>query len=305
MNNAFLLKSTKSLLLSFILAMAVPSISSATRFAVWLDGANTDGGNAIPSRLDAAFGAGSATLVTTAQIATPGFLSGFDCLVVSRFSATFGTFLSPSAVVQVQSYVGLAGTPGQGGVAIFTNDMADNLMGSSIGDPFDPNLDRLFINAATFAAATHHGYIGELNGAIMGVAANNAGATPMDLLSGTASAVDGIGPEKFVYNVGPIGSGNAIDAGVSFPFTDSDITTFLTRVTGADPNNIVDIYTNPSANGLPAVLANKAVISGGGVPDATSTLPLLSIAVASLLGYGWRKKLPQSDSKKLKPSLQP
>jgi hypothetical protein len=282
------MKSPKSLFLSAVLAMAVPSISSATSFAVWLDGSTSDGGNAIPSRLDTAFGAGSATLVTTAQIETPGFLSGFDCLVVSRFDASFGTFLSPLAVGQVQSYVGLAGTPGQGGVAVFTNDMADNLMGSSSGDPFDPNLDQLFINAATFAAATHHGYIGEFNGALMAMAANSEGATPMDLLSGTAGALHGIGPEQFVYNVGPIGSGHAIDAGVTFPFTDSDTTTFLTSVTSADPNNIVDIYTNPSANGLPGVLANNAVISG--VPDATSTLPLLSIAVASLLGYRWRNK---------------
>ena len=90
---------------------------------------------------------------------------------------------------------------------------------------------------------------------------------------------------------GPIGAGNPIDAGVTFPFTDADHTTFLTDISGADPNNIVDIYTSAGIDGEAAVLANQFVISGGGsVPDSSSSLLLVSIGVAGLLGLRRRKK---------------
>jgi hypothetical protein len=195
-------------------------------FAVWLDGSTTPGGggNGILTSLDHAFGTGDYTLVTTAQLATPGFLSPFKAVIVSRFDSSFGTNLSAAAAANVTAFVGTPG-PTQGAVAVFTNDAADNFFGSTSGDPFDANLNRLFVNAATFAAASGHGYIGELNGAIMAMTANTAGDAALGLLPGTASGVRSIAPQQFVYNVGPIGSGNAIDAGVTFPFTDSDTST--------------------------------------------------------------------------------
>jgi hypothetical protein len=130
----------------------------------------------------------------------------------------------------------------------------------------------------TFAVASGHGYIGEFNGAEMAVQSNTGGLQALGLLQGSASGVGGYGPQ-FVYGVGPIGSGNPIDSGVTFPFTDGDSTTFLTRITGADPNNIVDVYvSNDAINGLPAVLANKYVISGGdpSVPEPTSWAMMLA-----------------------------
>ena len=262
------------------LTAAAPSRAFAFTYAVWLDGSLSDGGNAIPSRLTAL--GNTVTLVTTAQLETAGFLNSFDAIVVSRFDSSFGSFLSAAAAANVAAYVGSG--PSEGGVAVFTNDLADNLLGSGSGDPFDPNLDALFVNAATFAAQSHHGYIGEFNGAVMTMDSNSAGAPALGLLTGSASAVRGYGPE-FTYGVGPIGSGNPIDAGVTFPFTDTDNSTFLTDITGADPNNVVDVYTSSGIDGEPAVLANSFVISGGhpGVPDAASTGLLF---LFSLVGLG-------------------
>jgi len=113
---------------------------------------------------------------------------------------------------------------------------------------------------------------------------NTAGFSAIGLLSGSADAVHAYGPQ-FTYDVGPIGSGNAIDAGVTFPFTDADTSTFLTDVTGANPNNIVDIYTSSGINGEPAVLANQAAIVGG-VPEPAS----LSILGSALLGLAWLRR---------------
>jgi len=245
--------------------------AAAPTIAVWLDG-NTNpggGGNPILSSLTHSFGAGSYQLVSTADLETAGFLNSFNTVVVSRYGSGFGSGLSAAAAANVKAYVGSGAS--QGGVALFTNDAADNLYGAPI-DPYDDNLNQLFVNAVTFAVASGHGYIGEFNGAAMAVESNTGGLEALGLLQGNASAVGGYGPQ-FVYGVGPIGSGNPIDAGVTFPFTDSDSTTFLTRITGADPNNIVDVYvSNDDINGLPAVLANKYVITGGNpdVPEPAS-----------------------------------
>jgi hypothetical protein len=263
----------------FALFAASPAMADPA-FAVWLDGDTTPGGggNGILTSLDSAFGVGDYTLVTTAQLETPGFLDAFKTVVVSRFDSSFGSSLSAAAAANIATYVGSGAT--EGGVAVFTNDAADNFLGATTGDVFDSNLNQLFVNAATFAEASGHGYIGEFNGAVMAMSSNSAGMPAIGLLPGSADAVHSYGP-LFTYDVGPIGAGNPIDAGVSFPFTDADDSTFLTDITGADPNNIVDIYTSSGIDGTPAVLADHFVISGGGGP----TVPEPSTWAMMLLGF--------------------
>ena len=221
---------------------------------------------------------------------TPGFLNSFDAVVVSRYDSGFGTGLSAAAAANIAAYVGTPG-PSQGGVAIFTNDAADNLFGTMVGDPFDPNINQLFTNAATFAAQTHHGFIGEFNGVVMAMASNSNGFSALDLLTGSAGPLGAAStPDGFFhYDVGPIGAGNPIDAGVTFPFTDLDNTIFRTDITGADPNNVVDVYDD---NGLPAVMANSPVISGGGAVPVPPSVLLLGSGLIGLAGAGiGRKKL--------------
>jgi hypothetical protein len=272
------------------LSLAMPSSSfAAPLFAVWLDGNTTagGGGNGVPSSLNEEF-PGSVTLVTTAQLETVGFLNGFDAVVISRFGDTSGNALSTTAVTNIQSYVGTG--PNQGGVAVFTNDAADSLCDptkskcSTSGDPFDPNLNRLFQNAAALVAATGHGYIGELNGAIMAFTSNTSGFLPaIGLLTGSSTGVVAASQTEpatgFLYQVGPIGAGHPIDAGVNFPFTTEETTLFLGKVTGADKGNVVDQYGNHDVAGLAAIVANAAAI-GGVVPPPQVPEP------ASLVLFG-------------------
>jgi len=292
-----------------------PSTGSAAPFlAVWLDGQTTNGNpggpqNGIPFALDQAFGQGSYDLVTNAQLDTPGFLDAYKAVIISRAGNGFGTALSTASVLNIQKYVGAG--PNQGGVATFTNDAADSLCNPAVSqcpssaDPFDPNLYQLFINSVTLASSTGHGYIGELNGAIMAFTSNSSGFLPaIGLLPGNSTGVqvvmqkDPDNPVGFIYEEGPIGSGHPIDKGITFPFTTNEVTLFLGYVTSFDSGNVVDQYGDnglDALGGVPAIVANPAAINGVAPPPSVPlppTLVLLGLGLAGLTAFT-RKRGPR------------
>lgn len=283
------MKHLKSLIVGVALAaaFATPSLP-AQSFGVWLDGNTTHPSNdGALSSLDHAFGSGHYTLLSNADLEAS--LSAYDTIIMSRSGASFGqTSISAAAITNIQNYVGAFNSPNQGGVALFTNDAKDNWFGSDSGDPFDANLDQLFVNAATFAAATHHGFIGEFNGSVIAI-------NSLHLLPGTAGALGGAPGGQFHYGVGPIGTGHPIDNGVTFPFIDGDFSPYLTRVSGADPTTVVDVFTSESAfpdgSHPPAVMANSVLIQGGvhNAPDSGSTLALMVLGVLCLLRFQARR----------------
>ena len=66
------------------------------------------------------------TLVTDAQVATPGFLNGFDVFIFTRPGGAFNATLSTDAAVQVRAFTRRA--------VLLNGDFADSV-GNDTGDP--------------------------------------------------------------------------------------------------------------------------------------------------------------------------
>ena len=195
------------------------------------------GDNATNDFINAQFGPGSATLVTDAQLATPGFLNVFDAFYYTRNGTSLGTSLSAAAAANVESYVG-----GNGSVVLLNADFADAL-GSS------PFVDTLTRNAVLFAAESGHGYIGEFNGAFAALNSNSSGLRPLGIIDGAAGAFTTAGIGAITPTAA--GSGNALLRGLTFP-TDPDSVELSVPIAGLDPNAILAQFA-----GAPAVIARQ------------------------------------------------
>jgi hypothetical protein len=219
------------------------------------------------------------TLVTDADIAMPGFLDAFAALVVTRNDAEFGSGLSGEAAARVQSYVGQTGN-----VVLFPGDWADMVIITDpacdvSGDPEDAKVKQLILNAVAFAAASGRGYVGELNGAAMAVSSNANEFNPLNLLAGNASPVDeGFDDAVDTVSLTAAGMEHPVTAGVSFPFSPTEESTFRTAITGVPAANVLAVW----ADQVPAILAR-----GEAAPPPLCTLRLEASATDGTLSLAF------------------
>ncbi len=188
----------------------------------------------------------TATLVTDAQIATPGFLSGFAALVMTRNGFSFGVGLSPAAAANVAAYVGATGR-----VVVLNADFADD-----IGSAFT---NGLVTNAVNYAASSGHGFVGEFNGAVSALTSNSNGFTPIGLIAGSAGAL-GFGGGGSAGNIilVPPGVGHAVTAGLTFPTNPGGVE-FGATITGVSAPLILATFDN----GNPAIIVNQGQAGTG------------------------------------------
>src|SRR3954469_9228111 len=226
-------------------ALAVPSAASASRVAVF-------GDNTIDNALTAA--GHTVTLVTDAQLATPGFLNGFDALVYTRDGFSLGQTLSQAAADNVRAYVRRT--------VLLNGDFGDAV-------PADAEVTDLVRNSVAWAAATHHGYVGEFNGAFAGLTSNASNLRALDLVSGSAGGFTGAGIGTIAAT--PSGAGHPVLDGVALPRdpADEDVGAIIS---GVKDSKVLARYT---ANQNPAVIPSD--------PDAIQVAELGDNAIDDAL----------------------
>jgi len=201
------------------------------------------------------------TLVTDDQLSlssTPSFLSGFDAFFYTRNGTTFGTTLSAAAAANVRAFVGSSGR----GI-LMNGDFADSIDPALTGaGNTDPKVEQLFANSVAWAAATHHGFVGEYTGAVAGLTSNSNVLAALNFVSGNAGALGtgpapGAGPADGTIVKTAAGATSPVLDGVTFPLTDpSNQIEFGSIVTGVDASLVLARYNNPGQlnDGNPAVI---------------------------------------------------
>src|SRR4249919_374395 len=226
-------------LVASLLSSPFPSAQPPFKIAVF-------GNNPIDDYLNVA--GFTATLVTDSELSTTG-LAAYDAFFYTRDNAnTPGASLSDGAAANVQAFVGSSGR----GV-LLNGDFADTLLGATP----DTEIQQLISSATTWAAETHHGFIGEYTGAVAGLTGNSDSLTALGFVSGSAGLLSE-GPADGVIVKTAAGQGSPVLAGVDFPLTDpTNELHFGSIVTGVDSALVLATYSNPGQpnDGNPAIIS--------------------------------------------------
>jgi hypothetical protein len=209
----------------------------------------------------------SATVVTDANLATPGFLDAFDVFLYTRDDASFGTGLSAAAAANVKSFV-------TGNVVLFLTDLADRIGPNAPEFPGEDLLaDKALLNGVTFAAQNGKGYVGEFNGAGLALSSNTSGffdGQALGLVPGTFTSL-GFNPTQ-PFDI--IQTDNPVVAGLPNPWTSTGAQDFLAGSTGIPSQFIVAVGPAGGSNQFPTIVATMATQS---VPESSSVLGVLSV----------------------------
>src|SRR3954468_8745906 len=206
-----------------------------------------------------------ASLVSDAQIATAGFLDGFDAFVFTRNGIAFNNDLSAAAAAQVRAFTKRA--------VLLNGDFAD-------GVSSEPDIHNLFVSSVRWAGEHGGGYIGELEGATAGLASNGDGQPALNFLAGSAAPSSFGGLTSTIVET-PAGADSPVLDGVSFPHSSSDVN-FAAGITGASSPQVLARY---QSNNNPAILAGEvkhvAVLGNNQVDDVLNQQPGLVATVVS------------------------
>jgi uncharacterized protein YvpB len=200
-----------------------------------LTGVAVFGDNQIDNLVAAA--GNSVTLVTDAQLATPGFLNAFDVFVYTRTGSSTGTTLSAAAAANVKAYVRRT--------VLLNGDFAD-----AVGQ--DTEIEDLIKNSVQWAGATHHGYVGEFNGAFAGLTSNGNGLTPLNLIAGAAAPFNASTTDYGNIAATAFGADHPVLAGVALPRDPAGVE-IGAPLTGVDTHRVIARYTS---NNNPAVIVS-------------------------------------------------
>lgn len=213
----------------------------------------------------------STTLVTDAQLATPGFLNSFNAFFMTRDIGSFGTGLSATAAANVAAYVG-----SQGNVVLLNGDFTDSL--PNTGDVPDARVQQIIANATAFATASGRGFIGEFNGAVSGLTSNSNGFTPIGLIPGTAGALSlGGGGSTGDLVLTAAGAASPITSGIAFPFNPNGVE-FGASISGVDSALILARWG--SQTGSAAIIARTGAAAP--VPEVSGVY-LVGTAIGAVV----------------------
>src|SRR3954451_15555854 len=193
-----MIRAFRAALLALAALLLVPASSLAANVAVL-------GNNQTDEVLAA--GGNTVTLVTDAQVATPGFLDGFDVFVFTRNGIAFNPVLSAGAAAQVRAFTKRA--------VLLNGDFADGLNS-------DQEIKDLYLSSVRWAGEHGGGYVGELEGATAGLAANGDAQPALNFLAGSAGASGFTGSTTSIVAT-PAGVDHPVLDNVSLPHSSSDV----------------------------------------------------------------------------------